>query len=130
MMNVYKRTIKIYLENEVVGGDLEFVLQDEIEVTNFTKEGNTFAEFWNVLGEYPLKVDCARWQRGLFSKKRRIEPWYGGHFKTWKEDGSTREWKVVWEEKEESCAMKHFKNFNAEKVIQYFKERGINSINL
>ena len=131
MMNVYRKTVKIYLENEVVGGYSGFVLQKDSEVVNYTKEGNTFADFWNELNYYSwLSLDCARWERGIFSKKRRIEPWHGGQFKTWKEDGTTREWKIVWTETISKCQLEEFKKFNADDVIQYFKERGINSINL
>lgn len=132
MMNVYKRTVRIYLENKVVGGYSDFVLQKDSEAVNYTKEGNTFTDFWDELNYYSwMPLDCARWEKGLFfSNKRRIEPWHGGDFKTWKEDGSTREWKVVWKEEKCSCKLEQFKHFDAEKVIQYFKERGINSINL
>lgn len=131
MMEVYKRDVKIYLEDKVIGSHVEFVLQEESEAKEYEISGNNFAGFWDVLNDFSwMYLECARWERGLFSKKRRIEPWHGGQFKTWKEDGSTREWKLIWAEEKCSCKLEAFKKFDTEKIIQYFKERGINSINL
>lgn len=132
MMNVYRRNIKIYLEDKVIGSYVDLVLQKDSESKEYEISGNSFAEFWNVLTDFSwIYLECARWERGpFFSKKRRIEPWHGGYFKTWKEDGSTREWKLIWTEEKCSCKLEAFKKFDTEKVIQYFKERGINSINL
>lgn len=132
MMKVYKRDVKIYLENKVIGSYIDLVLQKESEAKEYEISGDSFSRLWDVLNDFSwIYLECARWERGLFfSNKRRIEPWHGGDFKTWKEDGSTREWKVVWKEEKCSCKLEQFKHFDAEKVIQYFKERGINSINL
>ena len=131
MMNVYTRDIKIYLEDEVIGSCYDYILEDESEIMNNEISGNSFAGLWDVLKDFSwIYLFCARREKGLFSNKRRIEPWKDGDFKTWKEDGSTREWKVVCKEEKCSCKLEQFKNFNVEKVIQYFKERGINSINL
>lgn len=132
MMEVYKRDVKIYLEDKVIGSHVELVLQEESETKEYEISGNNFAGFWDVLNDFSwMYLECARWERGpIFSKKRRIEPWHGGQFKTWKEDGTTREWKVVWKEEKSSCRLDKFKMFEVDKAIQYFKERGINSISL
>lgn len=130
-MNVYTRDIKIYLEGKVIGGCCGYILENESDIINIERSGNNFAGLWDVLNDFNwINLLCTRWEKSLFSNKRRIEPWHGGGFKTWKEDGSTREWKVVWKEEKCSCKLEQFKNFDTEKVIQYFKERGINSINL
>ena len=131
MMNVYTREIKIYLEDEVIGSCCDYILKDESEVINDEISGNNFAKLWDTLNDLSdiVYLYCTRWKGSLFSNKRRIEP-YGRDFKTWKEDGSTREWKVVWTEEKSSCKLEQFKKFDVEKVIQYFKEREINSINL
>ena len=93
MMNVYTRDIKIYLENEVIGSCYAYILEDESEIMNNEISGNSFAGLWDVLKDFSwIYLFCARREKGLFSNKRRIEPWKDGDFKTWKEDGSTREW--------------------------------------
>lgn len=130
MMNTHTRDIKIYLGDEVIGSCYDICLLDDSEAINKELTGNTFEGLWEVLNDFSwIYLLCGRWERGIFSKKRRIEPWHGADFKTWKEDGSTREWKLVWKEEKCSCKMEQFKKFDVEKVIQYFKEREINTIN-
>ena len=92
-------------------------------------KGNTFASFWELFQIYGLIIPGNCWTRGIFSKKRRIE-FFDSYcvFDTWIDNGKEREWSFTVEDYEYETTMKELMECEADLVIEYLKERGINKI--
>ena len=132
MLKAYKIHYKFTLEGmeEDWYKSSDIFLEEESkankEIQKF--EGQTFQSFWDLHNEFGLILPSNRWNRALWSKKRRIE-FFFDLAPTWVDNGKEeRKWtlEIVWGEPE--MTMKQLFELPAEKVIQYLKERGIDKI--
>lgn len=127
MMNTYLRTVRFEIDGKIIRSNESLILIDEstaqlgerIEAT-----GSTFDSLWDYIHDrdgYPVPANC--WTRALWSNKRRIEFFYDA--KTWVDNGTERVWKITTVEQPYTVSMTRLLEFDAEDVIQYFRERNL-----
>lgn len=127
MMNFYQAEYIFYIDGKKFNCNSWTVLADSSTIDELTKwSGNTFESLWQFYEKYPLTIPANRWLRGIFQKKRRIE--FFRKIKTWVDDGSLREWKFVAKYEVTTAYMSDLKRFKVDDVIQYYKDRNMNTI--
>ena len=128
MMNAYTRVMEFVIDGKVVRDYSWTILADDKEAkTEVTIDGcgRTFDSLWEYCGQPGkcLNVPCNRWESALWSKKRRIE--FFPNIKTWIDNGTEREWEVRYIDVLDTISMDALLQKDADKVIQYFKDRGL-----
>ena len=134
MLKIYRTRYTLRMEREkdekwVFWTDPFILEESDAEMNRFAKySGDTFESFWEVYERYGLMLPCNRWMRGIFSKKRRIEFFYG-YAPTWVDNGEKRKWMIEEELMEIQLSMEKLMKIQpADSVIEYLRERGIEKI--
>lgn len=129
MLNTYLR--KVYF---TIDGNKKFVtswtmLEDDskVKLQETTKgEGKTFDSLYDFMSTthsgLVIRGNC--YERGFFSKKRRIE-FCDNNTKNWIDNGIEREWKLSFQDELCPVSMEKLMKLDSDKVIQYLVERGM-----
>lgn len=127
MLKTYYTKCTITINEKTYTTTTNNFILEESEILNKEWRGKTFQGFWDISRELGLLAPCNHWLRALWSKKRRIE-FFTPIFKTWIDNGEEREWLVKMEDVETTLTMEKLMKCDANLVIQYLKERGIEKI--
>lgn len=128
MLKTYYREHTLKIDDIIVYTDNHNVLVDESEANltpTIIKSGDTFESMWNLITN-EKKYFWQRLYTNFFTKKRKIEFCQYGW--VWKEKKFNLKWEYIVIDKECTVSLKEFQNFPIEKVIQFYKERGIEKI--
>ena len=128
MMGGYLTTVKVILNGKVIKTERWRTLLDstEVKVNEVLGSGKTFDSLWDFIQKSGkgLLVPATLWERGLFSKKRRIE--FFTRTETWVDNGEEREWSVIIDDSTPcKLTVEELKHFEVEKVIKYLKDCGL-----
>lgn len=128
MLKTYCREYTLKVDNIIVYTNNHYVLVDETEANlnpTIIESGDNFESIWNLIKSGKRYF----WQSlytNLLTKKRRIEFYQNGWI--WKEKEFNLKWEYIIIDKEVTVSLKEFQDFPVEKVIQFYKERGIEKI--
>ena len=131
MLKAYRVYYKLTMEkaNEDFYKFSEIFLEEESNEDIQTFEGKTFQSYWDLHEKFGVILPSNRWNRTVFSKKRRIE-FFLDYTPAWVDNGKDeRAWTFeVMKVEEPKMSMTQLFKLPAEQVIQYLKERGIDKI--
>lgn len=132
MLNSYLRTLKFEIDKfKNTKNHIILAYEENANLEEFVlAQGNTFDELWNYIEQNELVFFGHREDIWFLSRKRRIEFDYFSDIPTWVDNGTKKEWKVSIIDKPYKVTMKELMKQDADDVIQYFKDRGISSMDI
>lgn len=131
MLKTYITTYEFFIdEKRIESITTNKYLEEEHESKAEMIGGNTFDSLCEKMvdKEYNTLIPANRWERALWSKKRRIEFFERG-VKTWKDNGELRQWAMVITEREVPATFSEILHNNSELVTQYLVENGLEIVN-
>ena len=127
MMNTYLRKVRFEIDGKVIRSNESLVLIDESTAQlgeRIKATGSTFNSLWDYMHDNNgYLVPATTWIKAFWSNKRRIEFFHDA--KTWVDNGTEIVWKITVVEQPYTVSMTRLLEFDAEDVIQYFRERNL-----
>lgn len=120
MLKPYNVTCKFYYDGEYENSDSYTALLEE--PINKEISGTDFDTLWNLKIEYPWLIPWGRYERKKGRAMGRFDALFC-HVHEWKND--VKPYKIVFKSEETTITMKELMKYDAKKVIQYLKERGM-----
>ena len=133
MLNSYLTTLKFEIDgSKYKESNITLIHEGNASLEEYIiAQGNTFDELWNFMKDKKELSFFGHCNEPWFlSRKRNIEFDYFSDIPTWYDNGTKKEWTVSIIDKPRKISMKELMKQDADDVIEYFKERGILSINI